>query len=200
MTTRAHRICLVSCTVLLFACSSSSDSPDGSGGGGGGGTLDLNGFGQRYKLADNELPGWTQDPAAGSFTLWDNTTLTQKIDGPATEYVKRGMLFAYYQGVKASDGVRSCIVVAMDFRSAANAKSMVDFDRAQTSASLTVPSYDVSVAVGYQTLTGMTVYANMQALYLEVQLDGYGYPPDLTKAAQDGDAFLKVMQAKPALQ
>jgi hypothetical protein len=215
------RILLASTVAVLLACSSSSDGGgsggSGSGGSGAGGSgvggsgaggsgaggssdvLDLNGFGQRYKLADNEVSGWTQDTASGSFSLFDNTNLTQKIDGPADGYTKRGMKLAYYQDLKAADGKRTCTMVAMDFGSAANAKSMVDYQRDSNEAKLTIPPYDGQVAIASQALTGITVYASFGALYLEVILDGYGYPPDLSLATKDGAQLLAAMEAKPKL-
>lgn len=209
---RSHWILLASAVVLL-ACSSSSDGggaggsgagtggsgAGGSGAGGSGAALDLNGFGQRYKLADNEVSGFAQDSASGSFSLFDNTNLTQKIDGPADGYTKRGMKLAYYQNLKAADGKRACTMVAMDFGSAANAKTMVDYQRDSNEAKLTIPPYDGQVAIASQALTGITVYASFSALYLEVILDGYGYPPDLSQATKDGTDFLKAMEAKPKL-
>lgn len=207
-----HRILLASSAVFVLACSSSSGGGSGVGGSGSGGSgaggsgsggssvmLDLNGFGQRYKLSDNEVSGWTQDTASGAFSLFDDTNLTQKIDGPADGYTKRGMKLAYYQNLKASDGKRTCTMVAMDFGTGANAQSMVDYQRASNEAKITVPPYDGQVAIASQALTGITIYASFGALYVEVILDGYGYPPDLTQATQDGAKLLEAMEAKPKL-
>jgi hypothetical protein len=221
--TRSHwyRILLASSAVFVLACSSSSggggaggsgaggsstagsgaggSGAGGSGAGGSGAVLDLNGFGQRYKLADNEVSGWTQDTASGAFSLFDDSNLTEKIDGAADGYTKRGMKLAYYQSLKAAEGERSCTMVAMDFGTGANAQSMVDYQRASNEAKITVPPYDGQVAIAAQALTGITIYASFGALYLEEILDGYGYPPDLTRATQDGAKLLGAMEAKPKL-
>ena len=210
------RILLASCVAILLACSSSSSNNNGSGGSGGaggsgvgggmgggaggGGALDLNGFGQKYKLADNEVAGWTQDASEYAFSLYDSSNLSDRIDGPATGYVNHGMKFALYQNLNGPDGVRICTLVAMAFDTAADAKSMVEYEQQLTSANLTIPPYDSSVAVAYSALTGITIYAHFNSLYLEVGLDGYGNPVDMTLASQDGAAFLQALAAKPKLQ
>jgi hypothetical protein len=189
-------VLLASSLVLLLACSGSSSNTNGAGGS----ALDLNGFGQRYKLADNEVSGWAQDTAAAAFALYDNTNLTDRIDGPATEYYAHGMKFALYQNLKGPDANRICGLTAMDFGTAANAKSMVDYKKQLESADISIPPYDASVAIASKKLTGITVFAYFSALYLELVLDGYGYPPNVTLASQDGAALLQALEAKPKLQ
>lgn len=204
--THWHPILLASCTALLLACSGSSSNNGGTGGSGGGGAgggggaaLDLNGFGDAYKLADNEVSGWVQATDADSFSLYDNTNLWEKIDGPADSYVSRGMKFAYFETLDGPGDLLNCVLVTMAFDTAEDAKAMVDYEFDLKGATTAIPGYDASVALGSEALTGLTAYANFGALYLEVGVDGYGYPPDMNQAAQDASAFLKAMEAKPKL-
>lgn len=195
----------------LLACSGSSSNNNGAGGNAGGGagggpggagggsTLDLNGFGQRYKLADNEASGWTQGTAATAFALYDTTNLTDPIDGSAQAYYDRGMKFALFQDLKGPDADRICTLRAMDFVAEANAKSMFDYEKNLQSANITIAPYDSSVASASEAWTGITVFAYFKALYLELYLDGYGHPVDVTLASQDGAALLQALAAKPKL-
>ena len=78
-----HWILLAACAAVSLACSGSSSNENGVGGAGGSGAggggaggssvLDSNGFGREYKLADNEVPGWTQDTGANAFAVYDKT-------------------------------------------------------------------------------------------------------------------------------
>ena len=200
-----HWILLAACAAVSLACSGSSSNENGVGGAGGSGAggggaggssvLDSNGFGREYKLADNEVPGWTQDTGANAFAVYDKTNLVDRIDGPATIYVDKGMKFALYQTLNGPDG-RICSLTAMLFDSEAGAKSMFDLQRNQTSADLAIAPYDSSVAAAYTTLFGINVLAYFKALYLEVGMDGYGNPPDVATSSQDAAAVLKAMAAK----
>jgi hypothetical protein len=216
--THWHRALLASCTALLLACSGGSDNGGGGtvgggaggtgtggggGGAGGGGTggaaLDMNGFGQKYKLGDDEVTGWKVDTAADSFAVFDSNTIFGKIDGPAEGYVSRGMKYAFFETLVVPGTLYNCILVGMAFDNEAGAKSMVTYKFDLQGATDPIPGYDASVALASEALTGITAYANFGALYLEVGVDGYGNPPDVTKASQDAAAFLKAMEAKPRL-
>jgi hypothetical protein len=224
--THWHRALLASCTALLLACSGGSDNGGGgaggggaggggaggggaggggaggggtSGGGTGGATLDMNGFGQKYKLGDDEVSGWKVDTAADSFAVFDTNTIFGKIDGPAEGYVSRGMKFAFFETLVIPGTLYNCILVGMAFDNEADAKSMVTYKFDLQGATDPLPGYDASVALASEALSGITAYANFGALYLEVGVDGYGYPLDVTKASQDAAAFLKAMEAKPRL-
>jgi len=181
-----HRIVLLSCAVLGAACSSSSD-------GGGTTPLDENAFGAKYKLADNEIAGWTQKTTADALLVYTNQTLTDKIDGAAVPYTDRGMRVALVQELIGPDP-QNATFWAMDMTSEANAKSMVAYEQTTTSASVAIPGYDSSVAIARETLTGITVYAYFKAVYLEVILDGFGQDRDA--AAQTGVKFLQAEEAK----
>jgi hypothetical protein len=182
-----HRIVFAAGAVLLAACSSSSD-------GGGTPPLDESGFGARYKLADNEVAGWTQDTAAGSFATYNAETIFNKIDGAAPPYLDRGMRFALWQQLKGPDP-QNCTLVAMDMTSEANAKSMVAYQQTLPQlASTAIPGYDASVAIGAEVVGGIQIYACFKALYLEVGLDGFG--ADSAAASQAGVKFLQAEEGK----
>ena len=177
-----HRLILVSCALLLAACS-----------GGGAATLDVNGFGQKYKLADNEISGWTQSTKSDSYAVYTPATLTEKIDGQADPYITHGMNFTLFQYLVGPDP-QNCTLWAMDFGTEAKAKLMATDRQTTMGASLTVSPYDSSVAMASQSLSGITVFAYFKALYLEIVLDGFG--SDVDSARQAGVKFLQVMEAK----
>ena len=181
-----HRIVFATWAVLLAACS-------GSSGGDGTKPLDENGFGAKYRLADNEVAGFAQDPAAGAFATFNAETIFNKIDGAAPPYLDRGMRFALWQQLKGSDP-QNCTLVAMDMTSESNAKSMVAYQQTAESASTAIPGYDSSVAIGSEALGGIKIFAGFKALYLEVILDGYG--ADSAAATQVGVRFLQAEEAK----
>lgn len=175
------RLVLLSCAALLAACSSDE------GGGG------LDGFGAKYKIAENEIPGWTQETSADAFSLFTADSLTEKIDGQADAYVARGLNYALYQSLVGPDPA-NCTFIAMDMGSDANAATMVSYQQTTMSASLAIPGYDASVAIASEALFGITVYAHFKNLYLEIILDGYG--SDRDAPAQVGAKFLQVSEAK----
>lgn len=181
-----HRIVFATSALLLAACSSSSN-------GGGNTPLDESGFGAKYKLADNEVAGWIQDPAAGAFATYNADTIFSKIDGAAPPYLDRGMRFALWQQLKGPDP-QSCELVAMDMTSEANAKSMVAYQQAAESASIAIPGYAASAAIGSEALGGIKIFAGFKALYLQVSLDGFG--SDSAAALQAGVKLLQAEEAK----
>ncbi len=156
-------------------------------------TLDPNGFGNKYKFADNEISGWKQDPAADPLWTGAGTDLHNKIDGGESTYLNRGCLLAMYQNLAGPDP-QGCTVVAMDFGTADNSTAMFTYEQQQTSASIQIPSFDATVAIAYPVLSGITVYAHIKATYFELQLDGFG--SDQTSAAQMATQFLNVLKAK----
>jgi hypothetical protein len=218
-----HRILLASTVAAaLVACGSSTPSDKGSGGSGsggsgtggsgtggsgtggsgtgglggggaGGGTGALAAFGQRYKIQDSDIPEWKQDSASNAFALYTDANLTDRIDGPATGYVQRGMKLAYYQNMVGPDP-KICTVVGMDFVTEANAKSMNDFEQKLNTCDLSVPPYDTSAAIAYKTMTGISAFAHFGALYIELVLDGYG--ADQEAGLADAAIFLKALEAK----
>jgi hypothetical protein len=184
---RARSATLALFTVLLLwgACGSNATLDSGP--------LDLDGFGKKYKLADNEISGWTQSTKADSLLLFTPDKLDQKIDGAATPYIKGGMLFTMYQ-ILNGPSPQTCNLTAMLFASEAKAAAMVADRQDTMSATISIPGYDVSVASASQALTGITVLASFKDLYLEVVLDGYG--SDVDSARQVGAKFLQALQAK----
>jgi hypothetical protein len=167
------------------ACGSSATSDSGP--------LDLDGFGKKYRLADNAIPGWTQSTKADALLLFTPDKLDEKIDGAATPYIQGGMEFTMYQ-ILNGPSPQTCNLTAMKFVSEAKAAAMVADRQDTMSATISIPGYDVSVASASQALTGITVLASFKDLYVEVVLDGYG--SDVDSARQAGAKFLQALQAK----
>lgn len=176
-------------TLVLLACSSSSDSNTGHG------SLDASGFEKKLKLADGEVSNWKTNPkpeAHDPVDVYTPETLTNRIDGGAPAYTSRGCRLAMYQQMSGPDPA-TCIVISMDFVTDDQAKSMVDFQRQEYSASVTIPQYDSSVAVASEALTGITVFAHFKSVYFELQIDGI---PDQSAATRVAGELLRVLETK----
>jgi hypothetical protein len=172
-----------------------------SGGGGAGGTglLSAAQFGQKYRFADNQLPGWKQAPAADdpdAFDVYTGTDeLVARIDGAADSYY--GFRVAMFQDLVGPDP-QTCNVVAMDFVTDAQATAKFAYQR-ENGASTAIPGYDRSVAIASTDLAGITVYAHFKALYFELQMSGYAdqsYNVDLNKATTVAAQFLGVLKTR----
>ena len=155
-------------------------------------------FGQHYKFADNELPGWIQNPDTSSrpFTVWKGEDLVGLIDGEADYYVDRGCLLSMYQNLIGPNGPDSqvCTVVAMDFGTDANADSMFSSQKVNTSAIVAIPQYDTLVAIASSGILGnITAYAHFKEMYFELQLSGY-YLQD--SSCSEAKQMLKVLESK----
>jgi hypothetical protein len=156
-------------------------------------------FGQKFKFADNALPGWTQakadvDPAA--FNVYTSTDdLVARIDGAADAYA--GFRVAVFQDLMGPDP-QTCNVVTMDFVTAAKATDKFTYQK-DNGATTTIPGYDGTVATASTNLTGINVYAHFNALYFELQMSGYmdqSQNLDLNKATSAAAQFLAVLKTK----
>jgi hypothetical protein len=202
----------------VASCSGSTSSPgpgaggNGAGGGshagGAGGTTAAGGatavltpdaFGQKFKFADNELPGWTQTPAADDPAAFDVYTSTDdlvgRIDGAADAY--DGFRVAVFQDLMGPDP-QTCNVVTMDFVIDSKATDKFTYQK-DNGASTPIPGYDESVAIASTNLTGINVYAHFKALYFELQMSGYLGSDDnldLNKATSAAAQFLGVLKTK----
>ena len=174
--------------MMIGACSGSSDTN--------GGASDPTAFGQKYKLADSEIPGWKQttDPTDSMpFGVYTAANLNNRIDGGNEAYISRGMRLAMYQDMTGPDP-NICTVVAMDFGTDASAKAMFDYEKGLTGATTALPPYDVATAIGETLSTGVTVYAHIKASYFELLFDGYGADP--SAAVPVATQFLQALAAK----
>jgi hypothetical protein len=153
-------------------------------------------FGQKYKFADNEIAGWKQNTDSADtvpFAVYTDVTLAPcRIDGAAPAYTSKGCKLAMYQEM-VGPSPNACEVIAMDFVTEDNATSMVTYQQKQTSAAVTIPQYDLSVAIAYPVISGITVFAHFKASYFEVSLTGYA---DQNAATQDAALFLNVLKSK----
>jgi hypothetical protein len=182
-----RRIVLLSCAALLAACGSSSSDGDGDN------VLDLDGFGAKYKLADNEVSGWAQKTTDDAFAVYSPASLTQKIDGAADAYVQKGMKYAMFQSLAGPDE-QDCMQ-AMDMTTEANAQAILAVQKQANVADMAIPPYDTSVAIASDALTGIKVLAYFKALYVELSLDGFG-TTDHAPAREAAAKLLAAMEAK----
>ncbi|MGB7567553.1 MAG: hypothetical protein WBM07_06830 [Chitinivibrionales bacterium] len=156
-------------------------------------------FGQQYKFADNELPGWIQNPDTLStpFTVWKGEDLVGLIDGGADLYTDRGCLLSMYQNLIGPNGPDSqvCTVVAMDFVTNASAASMFGYMKESDSANIiAIPQFDTSVAVASTGIAGnITAYAHFKEMYFELQLSGYA---SRDSSCSEAMQMLKVLELK----
>ena len=136
--------------------------------------IDAVAFGQDYKIADNEISGWTQDPASDGF--WAGTDLIggAGIDGEADQYTNQGFRQGMFQNL---DGPNSqfCTLRAMDFGTAAAATAMfTEVKTGSVPVPTAIPTYVASIAIGDAAASGLSIYAHFGASYFEVLLSGLG--------------------------
>jgi hypothetical protein len=183
-------LCVAGLALAAASCSGSSNAS---------GPLSPTAFGQKFKFADNALPGWTQAPASddpAAFNVYTSTDdLVARIDGAADAY--EGFRVAVFQDLMGPDP-QTCNVVTMDFVTAAKATDKFTYQK-DNGATTTIPGYDGTVATASTNLTGINVYAHFNALYFELQMSGYmdqSQNLDLNKATSAAAQFLAVLKTK----
>ena len=131
-------------------------------------------FGAKYKFSATDIPGWAQDPN-DSGAYWAGTDLIGGAhqDGAAGAYTDRGFVQGMYQSLVGPDP-QVATVWAMDFGTASNAQSMFNWKVTDQSASIGIPPYDASAALGASITTGLNVFAWDKASYFEVVVQGLG--------------------------
>jgi hypothetical protein len=136
--------------------------------------IDPTAFGQRFKVADNEIGGWTQGSAFDAFWAGTDLITGAGIDGAAGAYTANGFRQGMFQNLDGPQQ-QTCSIRAMDFGTAAAATKMfTDSQTNSVSNSTAIPTYDLSIAIGDAAISGLTVFAHFGALYFEVRLSGLG--------------------------
>ena len=174
--------------------SSASSAGGSSASGGGSGTLTPAQFGEKYKFSASDLAGWAPADPATDVTAYNvyngEDELVGRIDG-GDIYTPRGCRVSMFQDLVGPDP-EICTLVAMDFVTSDNATVMFTYKK-DNGASLPIPGYDASVALGSSTLGGINAFAHINASYFEVQLSGFANLASASAAAQQ---FLDVLKAK----
>lgn len=172
----------------VSACGSNATTPSGP--------LDKTAFGNKYKLADNAVAGFKQDPTDPTgYLTYTGDELVQSIDGAAGVYTEYGARVEMYQSLVGPDPELANFY-AMDFVTDAKATAMVAWEQTQTNAAATIPGYDPSVAVGYGSIGGLAVYAHFKATYIELNLSGFGDQGSTCTACSVAAQFLQVLSSK----
>ena len=179
---------------------STTSQPDTSGGQSdtGSGQSDPDSFGKKFKVADNEIAGWTlqtvdpSQPSVPTFKVYTAATLKDRIDGGDEIYLQKGMRLAMFQEMVGANDT-TCQIVAMDFGTSDQANAEYNVQLSTTEADVAIPGYDASTAMGYSTLTGVTLVGHVKAFYFEVEIDGIS---DQTAAAQAAASFFKALATK----
>jgi hypothetical protein len=165
-------------------CGSSPSSPSSS-------AVDPAAFAQKYKIADNQIPNWTQDPSTDPSANWSGTDLVASgIDGGNERYDSRGFKQGLFQTLDGPNQ-QQCNFRAMDFGTDANATTMFTYAVQNAGATVPVPPFAISVAAGETVIGGATVFAHFKASYFEVYMTGYA---DTASAISDSELFLTVFQ------
>ena len=150
---------------------------------------DPNAFGNKYKIADNQIPGWTQDP--DPTTYWTGTDLvTAGIDGGNVLYDEKGFRQGMFEILDAPN--QECDLRAMDFGTDAKATAMFTYQQKANQASISIGQYDASTAIGSSVIGGINAFAHFGASYFELALTGFA---DQASAASVAAKFLAVLQA-----
>ena len=165
-------------------CGSSPSSPSST-------AVDPVAFAQKYKIADNRIPGWTQDPSTDPSANWSGTNLIESgIDGGNEVYDSHGFRQGLFQTLDGSSP-QVCNLRDMDFGDDAHATTMFTYSRTHNGATLTISPFDASIAGGETVLGGVTAFAHFKASYFELFLTGYS---DSNLAISDAALFLQALQ------
>jgi hypothetical protein len=187
--------------LLSLGGSGCGSNTAGTGGGAGGttattGPLNAADFGQKYKFSATDIAGWQQDPSdPGAYVTYTGGELVQSIDGAAGIYTDKGAMVMMYQSLVGPDP-QIAVVWAMEFGTEALAAAMVDWERTDKTATVSIPGYSNSVAIGYGTISGFTVYAHVKTSYFEVQLSGLGDQTSTCSECPVAAKFLDILSSK----
>lgn len=169
-------------------CGSNATTPSGP--------LDKTAFGNKYKLADNAVAGFKQDPTDPTgYLTYTGDELVQSIDGAAGVYTEYGARVEMFQSLVGPDPELANFY-AMDFVTDAKATAMVAWEQTQTNAATTIPGYAPSVAVGNGSISGLVVYAHFKATYIELAISGFGDQGSTCSACSMAAQFLQVLSSK----
>lgn len=164
--------------------------------------VDAQGFGAIYKLAENDVQGWKPDPnSPAPFAVFTGNELYTRLDGGAGTYLLiGGGLVNVYQDLVGppedggTDPTMCSPLVAMDCGTTANAERMFNYWKENSGASVAIPGYDATVAIGYPGLGGnQTVYAHFKTVYFELVLGGY---LSIDQSSAAAALILKNLEAK----
>jgi hypothetical protein len=165
----------------------SSPSSTASDSGASSTAIDPTAFGLKYEIADNQILGWTEDPTA----YWTGTDLIASgIDGGNMAYDDRGFRQGMFETLNGPD-LKACDLRAMDFGTDANATTMFTYSQMHNSATVAIPPFGASIAIGETVLGGVSVFAHFKASYFEVAMTGYA---DQASAISDAALFLQAFQ------
>jgi hypothetical protein len=171
----------------LGACGSGSSGPL---------PIDATAFGEKYKIADNEITGWTQDSAFDAFWAGTDLITGADLDGSADAYTGNGFRQALFQTLDGPQQ-QTCSIRSMDFGTAAAATTM--FKAAQVNFitnSIAIPTYDSSTAIGDAEISGLTAFAHFGASYFEVRLSGLGDQRTTCTECSAAQTFLDHLKKK----
>ena len=153
-------------------------------------------FGDRYKFADNEMKGWTQDPASDAFWVGTDLVGGTSIDGAAEAYTDQGFVQGMFQTLDGPNS-QTCTIRAMDFGTATHATAMYASALANfISQATSIPPYDSSVATGNAAQSGLAVYAHFGAMYFEIYLSGLGDQTSTCTECPLAQQFLDALKTK----
>ncbi|HJX64406.1 MAG TPA: hypothetical protein VJ860_10710 [Polyangia bacterium] len=151
-------------------------------------------LGARYKLDPNDVPGWQLDPSdSQAFQILDESTPTNLLsfmDGGADLYTNAGCTVTLYESL-VSANQEIAVIWAMYFGTDAKATAM--FQTNSVGASVSIPNYNASAAIGKSALVLHVVYAHIGAMYYEMQMSGF---TDATSAFQAASQILNVFKSK----
>jgi len=157
--------------------------------------LDATAFGEKYRFASGELPGWKQDTAPDSYSVYTADELVQAIDGAAGVYQDMGCQVSVHQDLVGLFPQNATVWV-YDFVTAAHANLMFKWKQADSAATTVIPGYDPTVAIGSPSIVGINAIAHFNGLYVEVTVSGLGDQTSTCSACPVVARFLDVLRAK----
>jgi hypothetical protein len=144
---------------------------------------------KNLRISD-ELPDWTEKP--DNFASYDTAQLYDLIDGGATLYNEYGLndgITQYFTG--GNDKI--CQIMANNFGSTQKSMDMYKYQKESVSSEVRIPDFDISIAIGDETLGGIDVYTSFDRFNIELSFRGY---TNTQSAASDATLFIRVYETK----
>ena len=159
--------------------------------------VDVNGFGQHFKFADNEVQGWTQDTNTiiNPFTVWRADSLVG-LSGRRRRALPRTRMSGYH-GAKydrPNGPFANLRGRGHGFRNKRQCRLDVRFTNKIGHGQAPIPGFDGAAAMAAGQMFGNIIgFAHFNQMYFEVQMSGYY---DQSASSTAAGQLLKILQQK----
>jgi hypothetical protein len=148
----------------------------------------------QLKITNGAISGWQINAASDSFGVFAAADFHNDIDGGDKPYTDRGLIEVADEHMVGPNGVElGGHAYLMDFGTDAAATAMFQYQATQFTPQVAITGYDNSIAFGYVTVGGITVFAHFKKFYFELPFTGYSAQ---SQAISDANLFLGYFKAK----